>query len=239
MNELKIIEHKNKRVLLTSQLAESYGTNNDTITKNFNRNKERYIEGKHYCILQGNDLKEFRANGQIDLLPNINKLYLWTERGAFLHAKSLNTDKAWEVYDSLVEHYFKTQESKYELPTTPEEKIMLLMQASVNTTKKFEKVEERLTNLEENRLLNAGEYSFLNHKISNRIKTIKEVYKIGNTKEQTSELYKAINRDIKQITGIRTRSQLRYKHYEMVLDFVSEWEPSKATRVVMEQMTLL
>ena len=237
MNELKIIEHKNQRVLLTSQLAESYGTDNKAISYNFNHNKERYKEGKHFYLLQGEELKAFR---EIHELPtNLNKVYLWTERGAFLHAKSLNTDKAWEVYDSLVEHYFKTQESKYELPTTPEEKIMLLMQASVNTTKKFEKVEERLTNLEENRLLNAGEYSFLNHKISNRIKTIKEVYKIGNTKEQTSELYKAINRDIKQITGIRTRSQLRYKHYEMVLDFVSEWEPSKATRVVMEQMTLL
>ena len=26
MNELKIVEHQNQRVLLTSQLAESYGT---------------------------------------------------------------------------------------------------------------------------------------------------------------------------------------------------------------------
>ena len=30
-------------------------------------------------------------------------LYLWTEKGALLHAKSLNTDKAWEVYDYLVD----------------------------------------------------------------------------------------------------------------------------------------
>ena len=48
MNELKIVEHQNQRVLLTSQLAESYGTNNKVITYNFNNNKERYEEGKHY-----------------------------------------------------------------------------------------------------------------------------------------------------------------------------------------------
>lgn len=48
-------------------------------------------------------LREFRANGQIDDLPmNLNKLYLWTEKGAFLHAKSLGTDRAWEVYGHLL-----------------------------------------------------------------------------------------------------------------------------------------
>lgn len=43
---------------------------------------------------------------------NINTLYLWTERGALLHAKSLNTDKAWEVHDFLIDTYFRVQELK-------------------------------------------------------------------------------------------------------------------------------
>ena len=47
MNELKIIEYKNQRVLLTTQLAESYGTTSKVISYNFNNNKERYVEGKH------------------------------------------------------------------------------------------------------------------------------------------------------------------------------------------------
>ena len=34
-------------------------------------------------------------------------MYFWTEKGAFLHAKSLNTDKAWELYDKLVDCYFR------------------------------------------------------------------------------------------------------------------------------------
>lgn len=138
MNELKIIEHQNQRVLLTQQLAESYGTTTDVVTKNFNRNKERYLEGKHYYLLKGNDLKEFKANGQIDLLPNLNKLYLWTERGAFLHAKSLNTDKAWEVYDSLVEHYFNSKEAKPNaLPTSYKEALLQLV-AQVEANEKLE-----------------------------------------------------------------------------------------------------
>lgn len=56
-------------------------------------------EGKHFYCLTGEELKAFR---EIHELPkNLNTLYLWTEKGALLHAKSLNTDKAWEVYDFL------------------------------------------------------------------------------------------------------------------------------------------
>lgn len=112
MKELTVTEYKSIRVLTTQQIAEAYESNSDTITKNFNRNKGRYVEGKHYIRLTGQKLKDFRATGQIDLLPNINTLYLWTQKGAFLHAKSLNTDVAWDVYDRLVDHYFDGQDKK-------------------------------------------------------------------------------------------------------------------------------
>lgn len=48
MNELTITEHKNVRVLTTQQIAEAYGTTDKIISNNFNNNKERYVEGKHF-----------------------------------------------------------------------------------------------------------------------------------------------------------------------------------------------
>lgn len=136
MNELKIVEHKNQRVLTTQQLAESYGTDSKAISYNFNHNKERYEKGKHFYLLQKEELRAFR---EIHELPtNLNKVYLWTERGAFLHAKSLNTDKAWEVYDSLVEHYFKSQEAKpSQLPSNYKEALLQLV-AQVEANEKLE-----------------------------------------------------------------------------------------------------
>lgn len=111
MNKFNLtpIENEGKRVLTTAQLAESYETSVDTINRNFNRNKERYTEGKHYYCLTGNELKEFFASDKLSVANSskIRTLYLWTEKGALLHAKSLNTDKAWEVYDLLVENYFR------------------------------------------------------------------------------------------------------------------------------------
>jgi len=119
MNALIPIEREGVRVLLTSQLAEAYETTTDTIKVNFNRNKERYQEGKHFFVLEGEDKREFLNHLEIQDslnreqivtgLKKAAKLYLWTEKGALLHAKSLNTDKAWEVYDHLVETYFRAK----------------------------------------------------------------------------------------------------------------------------------
>lgn len=111
MERLQVIEKNNERVLLTSQIAESYGTDVRTISNNFNRNKERYTEGKHFYCLVGDELKEFKTIHQNDeQFKHVSVIYLWTEKGALLHAKSLGTDKAWEVYDYLVESYFQKTE---------------------------------------------------------------------------------------------------------------------------------
>lgn len=116
MNELQIITHNNERVLTTSRLAEQYGTADRTIVDNFNNNKKRYIAGKHYYCLTGSSLSEFkRKNENFGFAANLNKLYLWTEKGTLLHAKSLNTDKAWQVYEFLVDNYFNPKQKKQAL----------------------------------------------------------------------------------------------------------------------------
>ena len=110
MNVPKMIEQDGQRVLTTAQLAEAYGANAIEVSHNFTNNKSRYTEGKHFYCLTGDALRAFKReceNLSIAIPKNVNRFYLWTERGALLHAKSLNTDKAWEVYDFLVEHYFR------------------------------------------------------------------------------------------------------------------------------------
>lgn len=116
MNNLQVIEVKGQRVLTTKQLAENYGTTEKIISNNFNNNTNKYIEGKHFYCLTGDELKDFKRKSlNLGIAQNVNKFYLWTERGTLLHAKSLNTDKAWQVYDYLIEHYFRTRQEQLKL----------------------------------------------------------------------------------------------------------------------------
>ena len=121
----KRIEAKGIRVLTTKQLAEAYDTTTDRIKQNFRENRKRFIDGKHYISLTGGELKAFKNQveqgddqvGKNALVANrAAHLYLWTKRGALLHAKSLNTDKTWQVYEYLVDYYFESQENKPEPP---------------------------------------------------------------------------------------------------------------------------
>ena len=123
----------------------------------------------------------------------------------------------------------------YQLPKTTDEKIRLLLQSSVDTSERVGKVEERVLNLEENRFLNPNEYGYLNNQIAYRIKEIKGVYDWKLNKAQNRCLFRAIGKEIKEITGVRCRSQLRSKDFEKVLEFVSCWEPSKATLTIMNE----
>ncbi|MGP1588489.1 MAG: ORF6N domain-containing protein [Oribacterium sp.] len=101
-----ILNVKGFRVLTSKQIAELYGTNTDTVKSNFAANKERFIEGKHYVPLRGGELRTFKdkvrnsylVNNRVGnpyLVGNTAKvLYLWTEKGALLHIKPLNIEKA-------------------------------------------------------------------------------------------------------------------------------------------------
>ena len=171
-----------------------------------------------------------------DSLKNAKTIYLWTERGAFLHAKSLNTDKAWEVYDSLVEHYFKSTEQKVALPADPMDVLKLILKAQENTNKEVGKHEQRITELEENKLLNPGEYNFLNHQVRKRVKTIKEVRKLNLSPKQNSKIYSFINRDLNSFIGIKTRSQFKEKDFDKALNFISEWDLSYTDLKIIEEM---
>ena len=135
--KLDILEVTGIRVLTTKQIAEAYGVTKDKIIYNFNYNKDRYILGKHYIEVTGDELRRLKTTCENQMsLKYAKSLYLWTEKGDLLHAKSLNTDKAWEVYDYLVDYYFRVKEkseNKEVVPIMPSKKSDI---NSISSTKR-------------------------------------------------------------------------------------------------------
>jgi phage antirepressor YoqD-like protein len=113
-------------VLTTAHLAEAFDTETKIISKNFERNESRYTDGKHFFVLKGDELRTFKASRQNDdnfkFAPVI---YLWTEKGAWMHAKSLNTDRAWEAYELLVDEYYRVNEMVFNVPRSLPEALRL------------------------------------------------------------------------------------------------------------------
>ena len=107
-----VTEYKSVPVMTTEQLAEFYGTDQVRVRQNHHENKERFVEGKHFFKVEGEELKNLKASlSSLKLVsPNARSLMLWTEKGAARHAKILNTDQAWNVFEQLEDSYFKAKE---------------------------------------------------------------------------------------------------------------------------------
>ena len=118
--QTSVIQYKSLPVMTTEQLADFYGTDTKNIQMNFTRNGERFIEGKHYFKLDGEELKTFKNIPTMSgYVPKQSaRITLWTEKGAARHAKILDTDQAWDVYEQLEEVYFSVKEKSY-LPVLP------------------------------------------------------------------------------------------------------------------------
>ncbi|EFP4109963.1 phage antirepressor Ant [Shigella boydii] len=103
-------------VITTELLARLYGTEAIRIQQNHHENKSRFIEGKHFFKAVGDELKNLRlvlneSQNEVKISPKTRSLILWTERGAARHAKMLETDQAWDVFEKLEDCYF-SQTSK-------------------------------------------------------------------------------------------------------------------------------
>lgn len=111
VQNLPPVQHNGFRVITTELLANVYETEINNIQQNFKRNKKRFIEGKHYFKVVGDALNNLRLTmSQLQISAKVRSLILWTERGAARHAKMLDTDNAWDVFEALEDFYFAKKE---------------------------------------------------------------------------------------------------------------------------------
>ena len=111
------IEYHGQPVLTTAQLAEYYETSPENIKRNFSNNADRFVECKHYFKVEGEDLDILRGKiFHLQISPKTRTLYLWTKYGCLRHCKSIGTDKAWDVFETLEETYFNVEKILREQP---------------------------------------------------------------------------------------------------------------------------
>ncbi|EJV0512056.1 ORF6N domain-containing protein, partial [Salmonella enterica] len=107
VESLVIVTYSNAPVITTELLAKLYETEEKHIRQNFKRNECRFIAGKHFFKVSGSELDDLRTSQRgLQISPKTRSLILWTERGAARHAKMLETDQAWEVFEKLEDCYF-------------------------------------------------------------------------------------------------------------------------------------
>lgn len=106
---LPVIEWQGVRVVTTETLAAGYGTTPIRIQQNYIRNEDRFVEGKHFFKISGDELKSFRLSFSESVNKHTTSLVLWTERGAARMSKIVDTDEAWLFFEKWSRRIFVKQ----------------------------------------------------------------------------------------------------------------------------------
>ncbi|EGO7729120.1 phage regulatory protein [Enterococcus faecalis] len=223
---------KNQQAVTTSlQVAETFNKNHRDVLAAIDDLKEGVAE--NYAGLFYEDSYIHPQNKQK------YRQIIMNRDGFTLLAMGFTGQKALKFKLKYIEAFNRMEKEiqQPKLPTSKRELALLALSANEETNERVDVIEKEVADLKNNQKIDAGDYSYLSRRVHQRVAEVAKGFgKI--TKEQRSKLYKDINSGIKQITGVGSRSQLREKHYETVIEYINDWEPSTATKTVVRQMSL-
>lgn len=212
-------------------------------------NNEPYFIGKDVANILGyeradNAIRNHVDNKdklmhQIDASGQKRNMILINESGLYslILSSKLPTAKKFKrwVTSEVLPAIRKT--GRYQVPSDPMSALRLMFEAQTQTNEAVAKHDLRITELEENKLLNPGEYNYIGKAIRNKVNQVKNELGMDLVQKQTSKIYHAINRDLNCFIGIKTRSQFKAKDFNKALEFIENWQLSYTDKRMIEQMS--
>lgn len=229
---MELVIMKDQQAVTTSlQVAENFEKEHKNVLRDIDKLKKDALKFEQMF---------FEAT-EPDSYGRPRKIFYMNRKGFVLLVMGYTGKKAFSFKEAYIDAFDAMEKelnkSRYEIPNTPQAALRLMFEYQEETTKKVDKVEERVTDLEENVVLSAGDYGYISRRINQRVAEVARGFgKLTN--KQRGELHRDINAGVKAITGVNVRTQLRNKHLETVLSYITDWEPSTATKVLVRQMNL-
>ena len=154
MNELKVLGKEkvgtfeftgieggfgeDKKAMLVKDIAVIHGKEVRQINQAINMNRKRFKDGIDVIDLKGNNfaINLMDSGFTQNQINASNNIYLLSERGYAKLLKILEDDKAWEIYDELVDNYFNMRQTiKTDNQALVADKRLEIMEENAKTRK--------------------------------------------------------------------------------------------------------
>ncbi|QHS03558.1 Rha family transcriptional regulator [Pediococcus acidilactici] len=229
MNELVIM--KDQQAVTTSlQVAEVFGKNHQHVLRDIDSLKDVSNFGQM-----------FSEGSEPDSYGRDRRIYFMNRDGFTLLAMGFTGKKALKFKIKYIEAFNQMEETikaeRIQLPKTPMEVLRLMFEATEETNKKVDRIGSDVKYLKDNQRLDVGEYGYISRRVSEKVNEYINIHHLSLMAPQRSKLFKDINRGLNEVTGIKTRSQLRQKDFEKANEFINNWQPSTATVQIIKEMS--
>lgn len=232
MNELVIM--KDQQAVTTSlQVAEVFGKNHKHVLDAIQNKIDSAENSAQYDSM-------FAQGEYKDKSGKRNKMYYMNRDGFTFIAFGFTGKKADEFKLKYIDAFNNMEkaikEERIQLPSDPMKVLELIFEANKNTDKKVERIDKDVKYLKDNQRIDSAEYSYISKKVSKKVYEYIDMHGLTLTAPQRSKLFKDISRGINEVTGVKTRSQLRQKDFDTADEFIDNWQPSTATVQIIKQM---
>lgn len=228
INEEEIIvkEYENQRVVTAWDIAKVHNREVREVNQQFNRNKEKLIEGEDYFSLTPIEFSKSQIVIQ-EFIPNsVKEIVLFTESGYLMLVKTFTDDLSWDIQRQLVKGYFKLKENNQKSLTLPQQ-LLAQAQYLVEIDNRVSVVEDKIDN--EIRVDN-GEQRKIQKAVGTRI--YQRIDIIPQLAENKKFVFQALYRDLKDRFGVASYRDIKRKDLTDCLEYISTWiEPSDLRRV--------
>lgn len=233
MNQLQVFEQRN----VLGQELKIYGTQDDPL----------FLAKDVACWIEHTDMSRMvnLVDGDEKLKRTLyvsgqrREMWFLTEDGMYevlMQSRKPIAKEFKKKVKNILKEIRKT--GRYEEPKSPMEILELQFKVLKETSDRVNTVEKDINHLKEEVKLDAGEYSYVAKKINLAVSEAVKVFSLASTNNVRAELHKDINSGVKKIADIKTRTQLKQKHFNAVIDYIQQWTPSTVTLITVRQLTL-
>ena len=225
---------KDKKAMLVKDIATIHDRPVKAINQAIERQLNRFKNGIDILDLKVENfavtLSDLGFNqGQINASKHI---YLLSERGYAKLLKILEDDKAWEIYDELVDNYFNMryviQKQDSYMITDPVQRAKRWIEEQEEHQVKLAMAKQETKDVQDNIPISSKDYQVLSRKINQKLNKYLSQHQIYN-KNQVALLRWDLNNSILKAAGVPARTLIKQKHFTAIAEALVNWEPSEST----------
>lgn len=139
--KIRIKEYMGMPVVTFADVDAVHGRPAGTAKRNFNKNKERFIEGEDFFVLA---LTEYEIRTQFGAGKKAGRtLTLLTESGYLMLVKSFTDELSWKVQRQLVKTYFRVSQTA----TSDKDLLLQIIENQMTLERKIDALEKKSDNI--------------------------------------------------------------------------------------------
>lgn len=224
MKDLVIM--KNQQAVTTSlQVAENFGKRHSDVLESVKN------------LVTENSVAKYFSEGFYENRGKEYPLYYMNRDGFTLLAMSFTGKAALQFKLKYIEAFNQMEDhikQQPQIPDTPRGLALLALAANEEASKRIDEIDERLVDIEENKLITTEDKGTIDRAVQKKVYQICKDQHLGQ--EAKSMLFQDLGSSIKQLFGVPNRGRIKDKDFQKVLGFIDHWQPSSVTKERINQI---